>query len=306
MGYSTNMKTMLATHGLYGMTANLVDVNDGSSLIPDGVSKYVLITKKGDVVNNSTAYSQDSGATWGNTTRPSNITDNTVTPVNSVGALNLISYTSSNAPLVQTDILPITSNEDKVLMSNSHSLYKGAGLTNLVTGGIATGNGNNGLESKVLENDNNINGYTHYAIQDSSLLSFEKDDLIRFGTGFNKIEYTFDYIYRAKESNAFYLNINLAWYPNILEFIGVYSTPKHQTPTLDNSDSKASKSFGVTMQEDNRSYTGVVANAIIYDTSWGDDGEFQVSNGTKVDSNTNNTKTGIFKTLHTPFIRKDK
>lgn len=95
-------------------------------------------------------YSNDGGTTWELETFTADYINNQVT-LGTARTDVRISYTSANKPTetVPKEVLKVL---DKVFASNSHSIYKDNSIANVISGGVANGNGSNSYESKVLEN----------------------------------------------------------------------------------------------------------------------------------------------------------
>ena len=219
---------------------------DGTSCIPDGTSKEYIFCKKGTEGLNS-QYSNNSGDTWASTTAwniymmsvGNSHTDNIVT-----GQIRLMNYQSANQSALQSDPQRVLQVQPKAIASNSHSVYKGAMMTYAGTGKVAVGNGSNGLESRLVENvdiptepiDIIVN-VVMPLVQGEFYWIYEDSISAEFGVGIYE---------RTGASTASYTPTTSHTYGTAFgwEFRGISATtPDHNTISLDNSNSPATKWF---------------------------------------------------------------
>ena len=133
------------------LTNNIL--TSGTSLIVDDITdiaKTVWSMSRKAITVYQVLVSVDNGVTWSLTSHTHDAVNNTVTIASATQVK--ISYTAKNKPLHQHTPLPIEKVQPKAIGTNSHSVYKGAMVSNAVTGKVSVGNGTNGLESRVLEN----------------------------------------------------------------------------------------------------------------------------------------------------------
>jgi len=158
----------------------------------------------------------------------------------------MLNYTANNNPAIKSDPLPMLSVEPKVVMSSSHSLYKGASVGNM-NGKIQVSDSARSYESKVLENAEvatatydvgvgsvvTLGAYQTYKIIDDGFTNVTKGDVVEYvgaGTGVWTVSaMTFDHVASAD------------WNLQSRGFLA--TTPEHSTTTLSASTSPASKYF---------------------------------------------------------------
>ena len=266
----------------------------GDSLLPDGVKDNFKLSKKNANGLQSLVFDNNSKA-WTVSGSVNDYIGNTATETDlASNNLAIVAYESYNSPMVQSDPKPVKLVSNKVIAGNSYSWYKGGGIVNAVTGKVSVGNGSNGLESKVLENQ--------YSIK-------EHDKILNpYGsTGELIAGNTYIYTGGAIAGNIGHLYKRLSYHPggtiknfdftdrHYWEDLGLATTPTHQTFTLDNSNSPAAKVFTTIEEDDNGELLlGVYGEEMIYDGSdWGDEGKFtQLTNGTRSGAN------GTVRTYH--------
>jgi len=217
----------------------------------------------------------------------------------------LASYTSMNKPLHKADSLPTEKVQSKVVASNSHSIYKGAMVTNAVTDKVAVGNGTNGLESKVLENTpiaiaihvNSIaNTITTGIIGITTVVWTDRTIADGYVNG-TEIELGVVYL-RIGDSFSGAMS---TWNDVMWKKVGAYLSPKHSAVVLDTEVTPASKWFTSLAVADNNEYCLQVSGQEVIGT--GDNGKFDtLTNGTTTDANAVTVKTanlvkrlGVFK-----------
>ena len=152
--YSDVMKSQLSQRKpLVGMVANLVNKNDNSSSTPPA-NKNILFRNKMLESQYKVVYRMSTTDDFlSATTSLASITGNYKT-IGDVGAeyFQLAHYIVINKSLVQSELKQITHTDDKVIFSTDNRTGKGSRIIDSITDGIATGDTNRGLESKVLEN----------------------------------------------------------------------------------------------------------------------------------------------------------
>jgi hypothetical protein len=301
--YSDDMKDRLASGLPLLFEPNLVD-DTGASNIPDG-SKTTFKLNNKFTTTHQVLKSTDKGVNWSPLTLTTHYTVNTIT--------NSITFTAGNIPL-STDMIMISNTAvnmatqvtdpkavklvgNYVTGTNSHSRYKGNQL--VPTGKVNVGNGDNGLESKVVENSATI-GFPYDIIDvgnPSALVStLEPFRYYRIvGSGYTNVS-TGDLVYSTDNTPSV-----TGWYPSSTSFESEYfikvNTPSHSTISLDNSNSPAVKFIETIAEDDDgMAHYQVFAQELAYnsDTSSYDgdtvdslgNGTFtQLTNGTLKDLN---------------------
>jgi hypothetical protein len=272
------------------------------------------MTKKANIVH-QVLVSADSGVTWTLEAFTHDTINNAVTITSQTDVM--ISYTSQNTPVSQADPLPVIEVNPKAIANNSHSIYKGAMLTNEISGKVSVGNGSNGFESRVLENaevgvyDFNSSVGTVDLLGE---LRIVKAIVGNFTTGIE------NHLYKRIDGNSGAIDLSTQSFTfhtqwEDLGLAPITSTPQHSTINLDNSDSSASKRFDMLcVDPSNNEYCIAVVgeegayNALGY--GWADDenNDFeQITNGSVLDFNgtTVNTRFAIKRTGKFKRINND-
>ncbi|MGB1226472.1 MAG: hypothetical protein ACPG9K_01160, partial [Poseidonibacter sp.] len=214
--YDKAMKDRLAEgKGLFGVSPLLVS-DEGVSQLPNADANQNFKLNKKILSIESSIRTDNSGATYTDeTVSIQNTTDYIKNHLDTVyrGAVSntFVSYTAQNNPLHQSNPLAVIDVKEKVIASNSHSLYKGAIVGNCI-GKIQTGNGSNGLESKVLENvevDENSNIQT---TPKHSTLSLDNSDSTSSKWFDTLAEDDEGYLYRQTFINEMVYNISTTSY----------------------------------------------------------------------------------------------
>ena len=141
---------------LIGMFSNLVNKNTGGSQIfvdnNTAISGFnILCSEKGIEIYN--IIRNDGGDTdWNPAPNQRINTDNELISRGWLQNLMLTTYTKANQPMQVSTPKQITYVSNKVVNSNSHSIYQAGLITNSITDGISTSDELVKLESKVLEN----------------------------------------------------------------------------------------------------------------------------------------------------------
>ena len=151
-GYPTSWLNRLETRLSLPFNPNLVNVNTGESLIPDGTTKDYLFPNK--VVDGiSRVFTDDAGYSFGvfSDTYGDNLLNSYIS-ARPYCEVSILSTVSLNTPLAQSTPLPIELVGSQVIASNSHSWHKGGGIVNAVTGKVSVGDVSKNLVSKGLEN----------------------------------------------------------------------------------------------------------------------------------------------------------
>jgi hypothetical protein len=296
--YSDDMKAILASGNSLMFTPNLVD-DTGASNIPnstdgtDGKATFKLNNKF--TTTHQVLKSADKGVNWSPLTLTTHYTVDTVT--------NSITFTAGNIPLATDMIMisnaakiPTTQVSDPkavklvgnyVTGTNSHSIYKGNQL--VPTGNINFGNGDNGLESRVVENIE-LNGADYST--DSGTIQLLQYDIIYitnnsssgsvgnfykmirgdFGTGVPLADYT------GFDNDADFEDLGKSF---------ISALPTHSTITLDDSNSPAVKFIETIAEDDDgMAHYQVFAQEMVSQGGvyGGDDNQFtQLTNGTLTD-----------------------
>jgi len=302
-GYPQSWLDYLALGKGVGFNPLLVGEN-GEDYIPIGTWVENKFSKKYFEINSRISHID--GVFTSTSYSSPNYINNSYTSIVSSNEFMLFSYTSANKPLAESTPLPIEQVLPKATGSNSHSVYKGAMVTNAVTGKVSVGNGSNGLESRLLENGE---------VQLGNVLVLSPDVLVSLAIG--DIVYATGFV----SSDGFYRAIadinSLSWSVSAdIDNVTVFeksstlaSTPNHNQITLDSEVSTASKWFPIEVTFPNSEIgIGVIAeelasNAGVYD---GQTNEFtMLSNGTMLDLNGNTVNTK-FLVKRTGCYRGDK
>jgi hypothetical protein len=224
------------------------------------------------------------------------LTDDSIANTTEITRNMLVSYTAQNKPLVQSDPLPVELVRDKVIASNSHSIYKDAMITNFATNKVAVGNGSNGLESKVLENTIILPEWDFSIGSGSSITSTPttKMLLLEATADFNAGDIV---VYTAGDLTNWTFNSASVVLPS---WNKITTTPSHATLVLDNEVGPTSKWFRtLALAENNEYVVQVFTKELIFDVDYGDTDLFeQLINGNFVDDNGNTvlTRVGIYPT----------
>jgi len=220
----------------------------GGNLIPDGIKDdFKLSTKTVDIYD--AVYTDTSGLTFSNTVVAGSNIQNTIAWSNlSPKRVAIIPYTSLNQPLQQSTPKPIIVPPTKVIANSSHSWYQGGGLTNCVTGKVATNDGK-GLVSKVVE-DCEVGMYTYKVsdIKNGTDYTLIPGDILLIDVPISEVSNsnTPSSIYKEWVYGDTYtvnwLYIQSTQWENSILWKNV-STPQHDTINLSSSNSPASKSL---------------------------------------------------------------
>jgi hypothetical protein len=243
-------------------------------------------------------YDTGSGLAWSTTggARIGTI-NNTMGDINYDRVPYLVSYTAKIPTTQVTDPKAVKLVGNYVTATNSHSVYKGNQL--VPTGKVNVGNGANGLESRLLENNESINyDYDVYAKDTVSIVTGDRILNNVDGRVLVRNSGSFSGTWSSLYTTAVLIATEYIW--------SVMPTPTHNTISLDNSNSSAVK-FIETIAEDDDGMAHyqvfaqeMVTNNGAYD---GDDGEFtQLTNGTKDDDNDNVVKTIVASTPLNKYI----
>jgi len=319
-------------HLASGKSANINPLlvgEEGEDLIPKGSSKaYTPFKNKIINILGSTPriFTDTNGDSWTAAVLPTNngeVYNYRYTEDTPVSRVMIYQAESQNKPLSKSTPLPIEMVLPKTVASNSHSIYKGAMITNTVTDKVAVGNGSNGLESHTLENSEivefttetegyvNSGGYYVFQVKVGNGVYIQNNYNNKIGTAYftdgTKVDITgiqtnsstIDF-YRSGTS---YVSGKVV---DRIEISSIGTTPKHSTITLDTEVSPTAKSFPTLAVDTNNEYVvqvmgeELISNAGVYD---GDNGEYDnLTNGTFTDLNGNTaksyvgfTRTGVFK-----------
>jgi len=164
---------------------SLLVSDDGVDLIPDNTSKEFKFSNKANSSFNL-VYTSNAGTSY--TTVANFFSDfirNSKVNITGVNDVLIQSYTSKNKPTNSTDPLKVLQVQPKALFTNSHSIYQGNGLSQAITGKIATSNALVKLESKVLEN---ATEYSYMAVNNG-----DSTEIVTMNTGdvvFNRVAST--------------------------------------------------------------------------------------------------------------------
>lgn len=233
--------------------------SNGTSMIPNGQTSFPLVgTKIITALSNWCVKSTDSDTnptapTWTPSTPTLDSINNEVDITLASGDIAIVSGIKQNNPLNQSTPLPVESVVDKVYASNSHSIYKGAIYGNCI-GKVQVGNGDNGYESKVIENAFNSdydNYYDYVAIGGvSTTYTQGKRYLLDYET-FKPNILAGRVVERVGATTTTTLNSSTDFVTNTPTYWNYnQATPSHSTLALDNSDSPASKWFTTIATDD--------------------------------------------------------
>lgn len=120
-----------------------------SSLIPNGQTEFPLVSGKA-VEGLTIVSSSNNGDTWTSAILSMDYINNKFTKTLNTGDIAFVHTVDKNPTLKITDPLQIVSIDNVTVASNSASVYK---YNTLIDGKIQVGNGSNGLESRVVENN---------------------------------------------------------------------------------------------------------------------------------------------------------
>lgn len=285
LNYPQSIKDKLASGNLILLDATLVD-EAGTSLIPSGQTTFKLSGSKAitmlSSVKSTDSDTNPTAPTWASTVPVLDRINNKFTQTLATGDIAIVNVTSSNAVANIATPKAVRQVGNYAVATNSHSIYKGNNLTQLM-GKVAVGDGVKGLESKVVE------------------------DVSYFDINVTRAEGVFDllhnsYVLRTKDCISGILNhiydfqgtTVLAVSASTLSFNAQYYfdqglkvSPQHNTITLDNSNSPAIKTLStIATADDGELLYQVFGEEGKLNTTWGFDTDFsQLTNGTLVDLN---------------------
>jgi len=217
---------------------------------------------------------------------------NEMTGIISNEYIGIASYTSNNNPAQQIDPLPVVSVTDKVFASNSHSIYKGANVGNML-GKIAVGSE---YESKVLENTE-TGKIIHTYINNNAEPFDLSDGMLLYMKGYQSSDGVFEYTYGTPVDNYTPTDdADIDSYGRFTRLSHNYlsTTPKHSPIILD-ADNGAKWFETICKDSDGTAWAVWNMEELNYDVTFGEDGTFsQLTNGTLTDLNGNSVKTGVF------------
>lgn len=292
MSYPTMMTGRLASgKPLVGLNPLLVG-QDGASYIPNSTTLAPTASRKVALALDVGVVSLNSGISWitASVEGPKiNLVTNTFlsTPY-TTGYVWILPYISSNPVANISTPKAVQQVGNYAVATNSHSVYKGNNLTQLI-GKVAVGNGAKGLESKVVEDVDMIGAYAYSAIPN-----------VAYSYYAGEIKYVDSKVFPNihKGTGYYYFPTALSnWAVNSLDtfgthiFIGRYlNIPIHSTIALDNSNSPAIKTLSTIATADDGELLYQVFGEEIVGT--GDTGSFsQLANGTKADWNGTTVRT---------------
>lgn len=262
LNYPTILKDRLAEgKGVFGINPLLVS-DTGVNLIPEGTLKYYKLTGKATNLKDW-LYSDNDGDTYGVSNVPFDYTKNsTTTTTDPSNRIRIANYTSQNNPYQATTSRTVLTVEPKVIASNSHSLYKGA-ITGNCIGKVQVGNGSNGYESKVLENTEKDRDDYDFIVTAGTTYTIKTGNYVLRSTNLDDNGIVFERIGGDVTST---FNASFLDYPTLYRPIyGFVTTPIHQSITLDNANSPASKWFEGLCYDDDYVYPFVVMEEMIWD-----------------------------------------
>ena len=267
---------------LVGMYANLVNVNDGNSQIPlaGTTPLYLLYNKQ---LSTNSVLRRSIGVTAYATVSIEPNSDNTIFTNFADFDLYICNYTTKNIPLIQSDPKPIEYISPKEVNTNSHRVYKSNLISNVVTGGIATGDVANAFESKVLENVE-IAKATDLVINNGQTINLIKDTVYELGADTTKYKAGDKVVYVRDYGNwvVSYASIDGSSDWTVIESVTI-AYPQHATPTLTSSTSKASKSFFATAKDSKGIYDVIFGQELIDANGYHSTKFDNLSNGTTLD-----------------------
>lgn len=320
--YTQSIKDKLASGNLVQLDTTLV-AESGTSLIPSRQSTFELSGSKA-ITMLSSVKSIDSDTaptapTWASTVPVLDSINNKFTQTLGTGDIAIINVASSNAVANISTPKAVQQVGNYVVATNSHSVYKGNNLTQLI-GKVAVGDS---LKSKVLEDlfqeyrfrsskvvttsPNNLNKLyadcTYFDIPNGLLNESYGDDYNTSNTYYGTVIGISGAVYEIR--NLLYVSASRyvirlrEEYGNVLYDInntcivniGTPSTVvTHSTITLDTSNSPAIKTLSTIAQADDGELLYQVFGEEIVGT--GDTGSFsQLANGTKADWNGTTVRT---------------
>ena len=291
-GYPQDWLNRLASGKSLPFNPLLVGENGEDYL--DGRQTYKIISK--GVQELDSQFMDISSFVWASTTKPFDPITNTYSSLSdALTRIWLCNTISRNKPLYKSTPLPIEQVSHKAIVSNSHSIYKSAMVTNVITDKVSVGNGSNGLESKVLENAElgaYDDGYDGIINDDGDLFSGR----IAYLPSRNNEVWCYTVTELVNWTAAMSSIVEPSW--ELIGHIGVFTTPQHNTIVLDAEVSPASKYFTMicidtTNNEKCLAVSGeeMVSNAGAYD---GTTNTFQqLTNGTIIDLNGVTVKTTV-------------
>ena len=254
---------------LIGMNPLLVN-QDGTSSLPDtdavhihsskviNALSYVYTTNKGDIYNHWLGYLDSV-----------DMINNSLTVTNASSNVLLLSYTAKIPTTQVSEPKAVKLVGNYVTATNSHSIYKGNQL--VPTGKVNVGNGDNGLESRVVENA--VVGAIPIIMGETYIGTLESDTLyefINFTDMPTRYYKTIDG-YTLVVNGTFDNNLNITSSPNWRQWTNIQTTPSHNTISLDNSNSPAVKFIETIAEDDDgMAHYQVFAQEMEYNETDGD------------------------------------
>jgi len=271
--YSQEMKDVLASGLPLMFTPNLVE-DTGASNIPDGSKTTFKLNNKFTTAH-QVLKSTDKGVNWSPLTLTTDYTvdtvTNTITFVSAPSATDMIMISNTaKIPTTQvSDPKAVKLVGNYVTATNSHSIYKGNQL--VPTGKVNVGNGDNGLESRVVENA--VVGAIPIIMGETYIGTLESDTLyefINFTDMPTRYYKTIDG-YTLVVNGTFDNNLNITSSPNWRQWTNIQTTPSHNTISLDNSNSPAVKFIETIAEDDDgMAHYQVFAQEMEYNETDGD------------------------------------
>ena len=295
INYPTMMKDRLVSgKPLVGLNPLLVG-QDGTSYINSDLLIYTM-SKKASLILPS-VYTDSTKLYNSFTSNVNYVTNTDITRTSSVfnGRITISNYTSSNPVANISTPKAVQQVGNYAVATNSHSIYRGANLTQLI-GRVGVGSS---LESKVLEDVLHQGGVPDNTYINGKLISKTIypdvpvtvfDSLYYLCVGFGN---GVPVIIRRHGGGSFTLLSSYVWvtssFNTVIESVPL-ATPTHNTITLDNSYSPAIKTLSTIATADDGELLYQVFGEEIVGT--GDTGSFsQLTNGTKIDWNGTTVKT---------------
>jgi len=282
--YSQIILDKLAESKACNFEANLID-DEGNNNLPNGTKTSFKVN--GKMKENYQVLQSVDGTTWTTPTFTVDLVANTINFGTAPLATDIffISNDTNNNPAIKSDPLPMLTVQDKVVMSNSHSLYKGAAVGNM-NGKIQVGNGARGFESKTLENEI-LHTYDYVALNGSSNYITIGDEVLNLMVDNVAVAVgEIGHVYK-RGTSSFQSSINNLDFGSVhWTDQGAYLQPTNSTPTLSTSASPANKWFtGYAYDENGIEYRTyniqemIDAGAGVYNTTEFDN----LTNGTTLD-----------------------
>jgi hypothetical protein len=258
---SSKLNRLAENKPLIGQYLLLVD-DSGNSMIPDGSMLDRTVSNKSteELQAVFTGDGGDSWSTWNTFQLGFTSITNSFSSTMPSSRVAMCPYTSQNT--AQSSIpKQVIDVEPKVIATNSHSIYKGSAVGNCI-GKVLTGNGENGYESKYLENGGISTGWNYTTEQDGVDIKIGDKVLVTANSSSGTVGNI--YIRTTADLNNAYLSTTTGFGAG---YWPLYSTvkPSHETLQLDNSVSAAVKYFNATSVENRDVFVSRFLQEMVWD-----------------------------------------